>query len=120
MPSVGIGSGFCPPFRCGPIRPRNDFQQMAVRIVEIKTAATIEVVDLPTPITVKIRVESNAGAFDAGERGIEFALADEEGVVLSAELGGVGVVERYPVAGADRDEMRPLRSCLQSEDVGEE
>ena len=48
------------------------------------------------------------------------SLSDEKGVVLPAEVGGIGVVERYPVARADRDEMRPLRSCLQSEYIGEE
>src|SRR5262249_44675757 len=33
--------------------------------------------------------------------------------------GSLGKVQRHPVAGADRDKMRPLGSGLQSEDVRE-
>src|SRR5260370_15845445 len=91
---------------------------MAVRVVEIQPAAAVKVVDLTASGTIEICIERDARAFDPGERRVELALADEEGVVLSAEIGGVGVVERYPVTRPDLDEMRPLRSCLQPEYIG--
>ena len=93
---------------------------MAIGIIEIDAAAAVEVIDLTPPGTIEIGIKCDPGGFDARQRRIEFALADEKGVVLSAEVGGIGVVERYPVARADQDEMGPLRSCLQSEYIGEE
>jgi hypothetical protein len=55
---------------------------VAVGIVEIAAAATVEVVDLAAPIAIEIRIEGDAGALDAGERSVEFLLGDEKGVVL--------------------------------------
>jgi hypothetical protein len=47
---------------------------------------------------------------DAGKCSVELSFADQEGVVLGAEVCRVGKIEGDPVAGADWDEMAPLGS----------
>src|SRR5215510_14882270 len=106
MRSIGIGNPRRPPFGRKPIGPGDDFQQMAVSVFEIKAPTAVEMVDLAAPITIEIGIECDAGALDARKRGVEFRFADKERKVLSAELGGIGEVERHPVAGPDRYEMR--------------
>jgi hypothetical protein len=62
---------------------------MALRIVKINASTAIEVIDLTAPVTVEVSIERDSRAFDAGQRGVEFPLAYQERVVLSAELGGI-------------------------------
>src|SRR5690348_1348679 len=93
---------------------------MAVRIVEIDAATLVEVVDLPGSFAAKIRVMRDTRGADAGKCGVELSFADQEGVVLGAEVSRVRKIEGDPVAGADWDEMAPLGSGFQVEDVGKE
>src|SRR5215471_3639470 len=57
-----------PPFGDGPVGAGDDFEQMAVGILEIQASAAIEMVDLAASVAVEVSVESDAGAFDAGQR----------------------------------------------------
>jgi len=92
---------------------------MAVQILEIHAAAAVKVVDLARPSAIEFGMEFQARPLDAQERGIEFGVADEEGVVLGPEIPGVGEIERYPIARAYRDETRPCRSGFQPQDSGD-
>src|SRR3974377_657721 len=92
---------------------------MPIRIVEIDAAATIEMVDLTGPLAAEIRVVLDTGGADAGKRGVEFSVADQESVVLRAEALGVGKIEGDAVWGFDRHEVGPLRSCFEVQDTGE-
>jgi hypothetical protein len=85
--SGALIAGGCPPFRGGAVWAGDEFHQVAVRVVEIQAAAAVEVVDLAAAVAVEIGVERDAGRVDARQRGVEFRLADEEGVVQSAETG---------------------------------
>src|SRR6266446_1981934 len=91
-----------------PVRSRDQFEQVAVGAIEIDAAAAVEVVDLAGPLTAEIRVVRNARAADAGQSGVELRLGHQESVVLGVKIGGVPVVERDPVARADRYELAPL------------
>jgi len=93
---------------------------VAVGVFEIKASAAIEVIDLTTPVAVEVGIKYRARVSDTRERRVEFLLTDEEGVVPTAELGGLREVERDAVTRADRDEMRPFRPRLQTEDICEE
>src|SRR5215472_7404482 len=78
---------------------------MAVRIVEIDAATPVKVIDLPGPFAAKIRVMRDTRGPDAGKCAVELSFADQEGVVLGAEVCRVGKIEGDPVAGANWDEM---------------
>src|SRR6516165_12650354 len=98
----------------------DQLKQVAVRVVEIDAAATIEMIDLAGTLAAEIRVVLHPGGADAGEGGIEFRVADQESIVLRAEALGVGKIESDPVARLDRNEVAPCWSRLQVQDVGEE
>jgi hypothetical protein len=106
-----------PLFRVSAIGSSNQLKQMAVRVVKIDAATAIQVVDFATSCAVKVRVEFNSSALNAGENSVELRFRHEECAVLMADVRVVSVVDCDPVSCADRDEMRPLRSCLQSQDA---
>src|SRR6516164_1375971 len=98
----------------------DQFEQVAVRVVEIDAAAAIEMIDLAGPLTAKIRVVLDAARADTGESRVEFRVADQERIVLRTEALGVRKIEGDAVPGRDRHEMTPFRSRLQVQNVGEE
>jgi len=81
-----------PPFGDRAVGAGDDFQEMAVVVLEIEAAAAIEMVDLAASVAVEVGVERDAGVFDAGQRAVELVLAQEKGVVSAAELGSIGVI----------------------------
>src|SRR5215472_992715 len=93
---------------------------MAVQIVEIDATTPVKVIDLPEPFAAKIRVMGDTRGSDAGKCGIELSFADQEGVVLGAEVCRVGKIEGDPVAGTNWDEMAPLGSGFQVQNVSKE
>jgi hypothetical protein len=95
------------------VRTGDQFEEMAVRVVEIDAATPVEVVDLPGPFAAKIRVMRDARGADAGKCSVELGFADQKGVVLGAKVRCVGKIEGDPVAGAYRDEMASLGSGFQ-------
>jgi hypothetical protein len=99
---------------------RDQFEQVAVRVVEIGAPAGIEMIDLARPLTPEIRVVLDTAGADAGESSVEFGIADQEGIVLRAEPFGVGKIEGDPVARVDRHEVAPFRSRFRVQNVGEE
>src|SRR6516162_958391 len=98
----------------------DQLEQVAVRVVEIDAAAAIEMIDLTRPLAAEIRVVRDTNGTNASEGGVEFGIADQEGIVLRAEALGVGKIEGDPVARLDRNEVAPFWSRLQVQDVGEE
>src|SRR5271166_3316388 len=98
----------------------DQLEQVAIRVVEIDAAAAIEMINLAGPLTAEICIVRDTGGADAGEGGIEFRVADQEGIVLRAKALRVGKIERDSVPCLDRHEMAPFRSRLQVQDVGEE
>src|SRR5262249_39684821 len=94
--------------------------QMTARIIEINAPAAVALVDLAGPLAARGGVVPDAAGADARQRRVELRLADEERVVLRAEILAIGEIERDAVGGADRHEMAPLRAGLQIQDVGEE
>src|SRR5262245_48849971 len=68
------------------VGPRDDFQQVAARVLEIDTAPTVVTVDLPRLGLRRIGPVSEALIFHAGEDLIELRFADQESVVLGPDL----------------------------------
>jgi hypothetical protein len=87
---------------------------VAVRVVEVNPATTLQAVDFATSFAVIVRIEFDASTLNAGESSVELRVTHQEGAVLVAYIRGVSVVDCDPVARADRDETLPLRSCLYS------
>jgi hypothetical protein len=54
------------------------------------------------------------------EDGVELGFADQEGVVVLSEAGGIHEVERDPVGDGERDERPPRRGGRHAEDAGQE
>src|SRR5260370_35236241 len=92
---------------------------MSVRVVEIDPAAAIAMVDLAGAVAAGCGVVLDPRGAGAGERRIEFRLADQEGVVLGSELLAIGKIEGDAIGGADRHEVAPFRSRFEVQDVGE-
>jgi hypothetical protein len=95
------------------IGPGDQLEQVPVGIVEIDAAAAIEMVDFARMLAAEIGVMLDAVGANTGEGGIEFLLADQEGIVLRAEALGVRKIEGNAVFGLDRYEVSPFRPCLQ-------
>lgn len=84
---------------------RQDFQSVAVRIVEVDAPAAVVVVDLAGAVVEGVRPVREARLPDPGEDRVEVVLGDEERVVLRRDLAGrVHVVEGHAVGDLDRDE----------------
>ena len=62
----------------------------------------------------------DAGVADPGECCVELYIADEERIMLRAEVHRVGKIEGDPVAGTDRHEVTPLRPGFQIQDISKE
>ena len=94
---------------------------MTVRIAEVRApAVALAVVGLVGLPAGRVGVVGDAAALDAGEGGVELLLADQERVVVRAEVVRLVVVQGDPVGQRDGDEMRRRRVGLQAEDAGQE
>ena len=65
---------------------RDDFQQVAARILEVDAAPTVVTVDLPALVRAGSAQWMRPCSFNAGENLVELPLADQEGVVLRPDL----------------------------------
>src|SRR5215472_14562820 len=85
------------------VGPGDDLQQMAVRVLEVQSAAAVPVVDHPRTGLARIGPVRKVLVADPVEGRIEFFVTDEEGVVLGRDLsGGLGEVQGDVVGGLDR------------------
>src|SRR5262245_50020079 len=98
------------------------FQQMTVRILEIKAASTATFVDLAIGMAEWPAAVRNAFAFHPAEDCVEFLIADMKGIVMAAdaawfpfirEIEGQAVVDSYPCKVA-------IGGCRQPEDFRKE
>src|SRR4029077_18026431 len=92
--------------------------QMAAGIAKIYSASAVQMVDLAGTIQVEIRVEFDTGFTDPPERRIKLRLADQERVMLRAEVAAIGEIQRDAIARAYRYEMRPLPPDFETKDTG--
>src|ERR1700752_1637828 len=84
LPACGqeVGKPSSSPLGDRAVWARDQFDQVAVRVVEIDAPAAIEMIDLARPLTPEIRVVLDTAGADAGESSVEFGIADQEGIVL--------------------------------------
>src|ERR1700747_2197723 len=75
-------------------------------------------VDLPGTIQVEFRIEFDASFAEPPECLIKLRIADQERVMLRAEVVAIGEIQRDAVAGEHRQEMRPLPSDFETKDTG--
>ena len=104
--------------RLWPVRLRDDFKQMAAGIAKIYSASAVQMVDIAEPSQVEIRVEFDTSFADPPERRIKLRLTNQERVMLRAEVAAIGEIESDAIAGAHRQEMRPLPSDFETKDTG--
>ena len=69
-----------------PYRPREHFEQMAARVLEVKTAATIPRVDPVRLAAERVRPVSQFASPNAREDLVEFLFTDQERVMLDDEF----------------------------------
>lgn len=80
---------------------------MAVRVADVRApAAALAVVHLARLPTCGIGVVGNAALLNAGEGGVELLLADQERIVVGAEVAFLVVVQGDPVGQRDGGEVR--------------
>lgn len=106
-----------PSLRLWPVRLRDDFQQMAAGIAKIYPTPAVQMVDLAGTGQVEIRVEFDTSFADPLERRIKLRVTNQERVMLRAEVAAIGEIQRDAIAGAHRQEMRPLPSDFESKDT---
>jgi hypothetical protein len=92
---------------------------MAAGIVEIRPTSAVQMVDLAGTSKLKICVEFDTCVADPLERRIKFRFANQERVMLRAEVAAIEEIKRDAIAGAHRQEMGLLRSYFESQDAGE-
>src|SRR5690606_14288450 len=68
------------------VRPRDDLEVVAVRIVEVEPAASVVAVDLARPRVHRIGPVFETALADPREDLVELVFADEERVVLDRQL----------------------------------
>jgi hypothetical protein len=127
MPATAIASSAQSPAReplnlLGPVAvgPGNYLHQMTVRVIEIDSAATMQMIDLAGLGAPRIGVIADALSADTGERRVELGVADKEGVMSRPELFTRIKIEGNTVRNPDRDEMAPFRPRFEIQDIGEE
>lgn len=86
-----VNHKFSSPLRGRAVGLGDQFEQVAVGVVEIDAAAAIEVVDLARPLAAEVRVVRDAGGADARECGVELGFADQEGIMIRRRNGGWAV-----------------------------
>src|SRR5687768_12779944 len=91
------------------LRHRHDFQQVAVRILEIETAPATTGVDLTVGGLVGLAAVGDAPALDPAEDGLELCFAHVEGVVTRARVRLVGEIQGQALVDADLREVAPAR-----------
>src|SRR5262249_46326929 len=84
--------------------PREQFHVVAVGVFEIDPAAAGPVIDLAWLPVAGIGPVADSSRADAVEGRIELVLADQECIMLAANLVGLGVVKCHFVAELDRYE----------------
>src|SRR5215475_757634 len=77
-------------------------------------------VDLTLPFLVRARIVRDARLLDLAERGIEFFVGHQEGVMLRAHVLGIDEVEGDAVARLHRPENSPLLAGLHAQDARQE
>src|SRR3546814_10464932 len=93
------------PLVAAAVRPGDDFEQMALGIVEVEAAAAEIAVDLLRLLLAGIGPVVQAARSDAGTDRIELLVADQKGVVLQRDLPIALVeVERGAIVELDHQE----------------
>src|SRR5262245_47390379 len=69
-----------------PVRTRDDLQKVPIRVLEIETAAAIVTIDVALLGLRRIGPILLTSIADAFEYGLEFRLADQEGIVLRGDV----------------------------------
>src|SRR5207245_4429477 len=64
------------------VRPGDDLEEVAARILEVHAAAAVVAVDLALPLLLRVGPVVETALLDAPEDLVELLLAHEEGVVL--------------------------------------
>jgi hypothetical protein len=116
-----VNHKFSSPLRGRAVGLGDQFEQVAVGVVEIDAAA-IEVVDLTRPLAAEVRVVRDAGGVDARECGVELGFADQEGIMIRRRNGGWNRVvtlcggDGYPnspiTAWPTNSEREPFPACV--------
>src|SRR5215469_15926143 len=98
----------------------HDFDDMAVRVVEIDPTSTAAMVDVAVGARARPAAIADPRRLHSAENLIELGLADHEGVVVRLELAALVEIERQPVIDLHRCEMRMRALVFEPEDTGEE
>src|SRR5262249_14570525 len=99
---------------------RQDFQHVAVGIVEIDAAPAAPVVDVAVGARPRAATVGDALGLDPGKDRVELGLADPEGVMVRLELAARVKIEGQRLVDLHRGKMgmRPL--VFETKDAGEE
>jgi hypothetical protein len=83
---------------------RHELEVVAVGVPEVEAPAAQPVIDLAWLLVHRVRPLREPGRAQPGERGVEFALAGQEGQVLRADLRALAEIERHVVGEAHGNE----------------
>ena len=89
----------------GSLRYGHEFKHMAVRVAKIDAASAVPVVELTVLEAPRCAAIGELGLPNAAEDGIEFGIADVEGIMVALELLVVVKEERERVIDTYRREM---------------
>src|SRR5205823_14820441 len=84
---------------------RHHFQQVSIRIFEVKSAAATPVVDTAVVVAVRAAAVGDAFGFDPSKDGIEVGVAEMEGVVVALASARI-VAAVAPAFGAVAESQR--------------
>src|ERR1700691_877992 len=97
---------------------RQDFKDMAVRVVEIDAASAVAAVDLAVGARARPAAVADAFRLDPVEDRVEFGFADHESIMMRLELAALVKIEGQPVIDLNRGEVRVRPLVLEPEDPG--
>src|SRR5580704_9476476 len=101
------------------LRHRHQFQQVAVRIVEIDAAAAAPIVELTIIEAPRRAAVGDLGFFDTRENRVELSVADVKSIVMTLELPICVEQQCQILVDLDRGEITGA-TALEAEYAGEE
>jgi hypothetical protein len=99
------------------LRSRHKFQNMAVRVAEVNSAASFARVQLPIVKASGLASIRNPGILDAPEDGIELALANVKRVVVVFKRFGVVKIKGEILVNSNGSEVSHQTVVLKTEDL---
>src|SRR5262249_9134623 len=103
------------------VRKGDDFEQMAIGVLEVHSAAAIVVVDSAGPLLPGVGPVLESSLAQTGEDSVEIVFRYQKGIVLRGNLAvGVVEVEGDAVGELDDEEWSESGWLGQAQDLGEE